>query len=553
MVDTPSMPTLESRDQDQNTSVPNGHPSLTDETRVPKGSSFGSIARKVGVVVIVAGAAGFAYWKIQGNQKENADAATKTMQAANRAIPVTTATIASRTMPIYLTELGTVTAYNTVTIKSRVDGQLLTVNVREGQQVQQGQVLATIDPRPYEASVAQAQGQLAKDQATADYAKAEAGRYSALYAAGVVSKDSQQVQQTSAGQSAGVLDADRAAIQAAKVNVGYTRITSPISGVVGLRQVDAGNIVHASDASGLLVITQLQPISVIFTIPEDQLPVVIKTMRAGHKLVADAYDRSETTKLASGTLLTLDNQIDTTTGTVKAKAIFDNKDGALFPNQFVNIRLILEQRENSLVMPASALQTGANGSYVYLLKKGTPPKQKSDDDNVGPNGPGTGPKTPDMAAPKRAAGGPAGGDGADAAPKQPFYVDVQPVVVDVTEGTQVILKSGLNAGDQVVVDGQEKLKKFSKVDPKAAAPRAGRGGPGAAGGATGAQGAGSTDATPGPRAGKGGGNAASAATAAGDEAPAGAGHGAGGPAAGGSGAGGQHKHGDGKGKPGAQQ
>ena len=361
------------------------------------------------------------------------------------------------------------------------------------------------------------------------------------------------MQQTSAGQSAGVLDADRAAIQAAKVNVGYTRITSPISGVVGLRQVDAGNIVHASDASGLLVITQLQPISVIFTIPEDQLPVVIKTMRAGHKLVADAYDRSETTKLASGTLLTLDNQIDTTTGTVKAKAIFDNKDGALFPNQFVNIRLILEQRENSLVMPASALQTGANGSYVYLLKKGTPPKQKSDDDNVGPNGPGTGPKTPDMAAPKRAAGGPAGGDGADAAPKQPFYVDVQPVVVDVTEGTQVILKSGLNAGDQVVVDGQEKLKKFSKVDPKAAAPRAGRGGPGAAGGATGAQGAGSTDATPGPRAGKGGGNAASAATAAGDEAPAGAGHGAGGPAAGGSGAGGQHKHGDGKGKPGAQQ
>jgi len=477
------MPTLESRDQDQHTNVPNAHPSLADETRVSTGSSFGSIARKVGVVVIIAGAAGFAYWKIQGNQKETADAASKTMQAANRAIPVTTATIAARTMPIYLTELGTVTAYNTVTIKSRVDGELLTVNVREGQQVQQGQVLATIDPRPYQAAVAQAEGQLAKDQAAADYAKAEASRYSALYAAGVVSKDSQQVQQSSAGQSAGVLDADRAAIQAAKVNVTYTRIVSPINGVVGLRQVDAGNIVHASDASGLLVVTQLQPIAVIFTIPEDQLPTVIKTMRDGHKLVAEAYDRSETTKLATGALLTLDNQIDTTTGTVKAKAIFENKDGALFPNQFVNIRLILEQRENSLVMPASALQSGANGAFVYLLKSGNPPKAKADEEDTGPNGPGTGPKTPTVADTNPVAGG----AGPDGTPKQPFYVDVQPVVVDVTEGTQVILKSGLNAGDQVVVDGQEKLKKYSKVEPKAAAPRAGRGGNAAsAAGATGA-------------------------------------------------------------------
>ena len=482
MVDTPFMPTLESRNQDQNTTVPNAHTASTDETKVSTGSSFGSIARKIGIVVILGGASYFAYWKIQGNQKETVDAANKMMQAANRAIPVTTTAVISRTMPIYLTGLGTVTAYNTVTIKSRVDGELLTVNVREGQQVQRGQVLATIDPRPYDAAVAQAQGQLAKDQATADYAKAEAGRYSALYAAGVVSKDSQQVQQSSAGQSAGVLDADRASIQAAKVNVTYTRITSPISGVVGLRQVDAGNIVHASDANGLLVVTQLQPIAVIFTIPEDQLPTVIKTMREGHQLVAEAYDRSETTKLATGSLLTLDNQIDTTTGTVKAKAIFDNKDGALFPNQFVNVRLILEQRENSLVMPASALQSGATGSFVYLLKNGNPPKAKADAEETGPNGPGTGPKTPEVADAKPAASGAE----ADAAPKQPFYVDVQPVVVDVTEGTQVILKSGLNAGDLVVVDGQEKLKKYSKVDPKAVTPRTGRGGPvGSPAGATG--------------------------------------------------------------------
>ena len=529
------MPTLESRDQEHQTSTaPGAQLTSTDTPGAGKGSSAGSIARKVGLVVVVAAAAGFAYWKIQGNQQEIADTATKTTQQANRAIPVTTAPVVSKTMPIFLTELGTVTAYNTVTVKSRVDGQLLSVNVQEGQHVKQGQVLAMIDPSPYNAAVAQAEGQLAKDTATADYAKAEAGRYKSLYDAGVVSKDSQQVQQSSAGQSAGVLEADRAAIQAAKVNVAYTRITSPINGVVGLRQVDAGNIVHASDANGLLVVTQLQPIAVIFTLPEDQLPTVEKTMHSGHKLVAEAYDRSESTKLATGTLLTLDNQIDTTTGTVKAKAVFDNRDGALFPNQFVNIRLILEERADSLVIPASAVQSGAAGSFVYLLKKGAPPKTSADDDTAGASAAGT---TKAGGKPAAAAGAPA--ESADAAPKQPpFYVDVQPVVVDLTEGTQVILKSGLNPGDQVVVDGQEKLKKYSKVSPTSATPRAGRGAGGSAGGNT-AQGVGSADPTMGKPDGKAGGDAASAKAAASDEA--------------GAAPKGQHKHGDGKGKPGAQQ
>ena len=522
------MQTVESRDQEHRTSTsPGAQLSSTEPAEPHKGSSFGSIARKLGLVVIVVGASWFAYWKIQGNQQEIADTANKTSQQANRAIPVTTAAAVAKTMPIYLTELGTVTAYNTVTVKSRVDGQLLTVNVQEGQQVRQGQVLAMIDPAPYNAAVAQAEGQLAKDQATADYAKTEAARYKSLYDAGVVSKDSQQVQQSSAGQSLGLLDADRAAIQAAKVNVAYTRITSPINGVVGLRQVDAGNIVHAADATGLLVVTQLQPIAVIFTIPEDQLPVVEKTMRSGHKLVAEAYDRSESNKLATGTLLTLDNQIDTTTGTVKAKAVFDNRDGALFPNQFVNIQLVLEERAGSLVIPASAVQSGSAGSFVYLLKKGAPPKTSADDDATGPSAQGA------ANGGGRAAAVPA--VGADAAPKQPpFYVDVQPVVVDLTEGTQVILKSGLKPGDQVVVDGQEKLKKYSKVSPTAATPRAGRGVGGAASGNT-AQGVGSADPTVGRRDGK----------AAGDAAAAGDGSGAA-PKA-------QHNHGDGSGKPGAQQ
>jgi multidrug efflux system membrane fusion protein len=523
------MPTLETRDQDVHAS-PGAQLSPT-EAPGGSGSSFGKIARLVGLVVILGAAGGFAYWKIQSNNKDAADTANKVTAQLNRAIPVTTASVASRTMPIYLTELGTVTAYNTVTVKSRVDGQLLSVNVREGQQVKQGQLLAMIDPSPYEATLAQAVGQLAKDQAAADYAKAEATRYDALYQAGVVSKDSQQVQNSSAGQSAGVLEADRAAIQAAKVNVAYTKITSPINGVVGLRQVDAGNIVHAADTNGLLVVTQLQPIAVIFTIPEDQLPTVMEKMRGGHKLVVEAYDRSEATKLATGSLLTLDNEIDTTTGTVKAKAVFDNKDNALFPNQFVNVRLILEERPNSLVMPASAVQTGATGTFVYLVKKGVPPKQQGDEDATdagggSPGGKGAGKRGPAAGA----APADASAEAADAAPKQPFYVDAQDIVVDLTEGTQVILKSGLKAGDQVVVDGQEKLKKYSKVDPKTAAPRAGRGGAAAGGGG---QGVGSDSTTPGPRVGKAGGNAASDKAAAQDD-----------------GAGGDHPH---KHKPGAQQ
>jgi multidrug efflux system membrane fusion protein len=464
------------------------------------------VARKLGLLVILAAAVGLGYWKMQGNKQEAADTASKTAQAANRAIPVTAVPVAAKSMPIYLTALGTVTAYNTVTIKSRVDGQLLSVNVREGQQVKEGQVLAMIDPRPYDAAVAQAVGQLAKDQATADYANAEATRYKALFDVGVVSKDSQQVQISSAGQSAGLLDADRAAIQAAKVNVAYTKIVSPINGVVGLRQVDAGNIVHASDATGLLVVTQLTPIAVIFTLPEDQVPTVIQTMRTGRKLVVEAYDRSDSTHLATGTLLTLDNQIDTTTGTLKAKAVFDNKDGALFPNQFVNVRLILEERPNALVMPASALQSGASGPFVFLLKPGNPPRAAQDDDAA----PGA----------SRVAGKPAGGRkaapadaaaGDTPAPKAPYYVDVQPVVVDLTEGTQIILKSGLKAGDQVIVDGQDKLKKYSKVDPKQGGGRGGRGGAGAAAGAapTGAAfGSVEPGETVGKRVGRGQGNAA---------------------------------------------
>ena len=415
--------------------------SLSPTPEEPSGSGW----RKWIVMLVIVLAVGAAVWKIRSNAQEQQTTAAQMEAAQDVATPVQVAAVQQKTMPIYLTELGTVTAYNTVTIKTRVDGQLMRVNVREGQAVKQGEMLVEIDPKPYEAALAQAQGQLVKDQANAENAKAEAARYTALLQAGVVSKESQQAQISTAGQAEGSLAADRAAIEAATVNLGYTKIVSPINGVVGLRQVDAGNIVHAADTTGLLVVTQLQPISVIFTLPEDQLPEVLKLTRGGSRLVVEAYDRSDATHIASGTVLTVDNEIDTTTGTVKVKAVFDNHDGALFPNQFVNVRLILQEKRDAMVITAAALQTGSQGSFVYLLKKGQPPVDPVEEkNNAG--------KT--MLPSERS--------------KSDYYVEARPVKVELTEGTQVILSAGVKPGDEIVVDGQEKLKNGSAVVPRQA-------------------------------------------------------------------------------------
>jgi multidrug efflux system membrane fusion protein len=282
--------------------------------------------------------------------------------------------------------------------------------------------------------------------------------------AGVVSKESQQAQVSTAGQAEGSLAADRAAIEAAKVNLAYTKILSPINGVVGLRQVDPGNIVHASDSTGLLVVTQLQPIAVIFTLPEDQLPTVLKLIRSGTKLTAEAWDRSNTTRLAVGSLLTIDNTIDQTTGTAKLKAVFGNEDDALFPNQFVNIRLILQQMPNAMVVPAAAIQSGTDGNFVYVVKQGDPPNSN---DSAAPKSGGRARKA---ASPAASAGGGdgAGSDGGTAKNQPHYYVVKQTVVEKVTEGSQVILTSGVNPGDLIVVDGQEKLKGGSRVIPHSA-------------------------------------------------------------------------------------
>lgn len=434
----------------------------------------GRAARKWLVAVVILAAIGAAVWKIRSNSQEQAATANRMAGAADRPTPVQVAAVEQKTMPIFVMALGTVTPYNSVTIKTRVDGQLLQVNVREGQAVRKGQLLVQIDPKPYEATLAQAQGNLVRDQATAANADAQSARYTALLNAGVVSKENQQTQLSVAGQAKGAIAADQATIQAARVNLGYTRIVSPIDGVVGLRQVDPGNIVHAADSTGLLLVTQLQPIAVIFTLPEDQLPQVQAVMRRGGKLAVDAYDRSEANRLATGTLLTLDNQIDTTTGTVKAKAVFDNRDGALFPNQFVNIRLILQDRPGAVVIPATALQTGSQGSFVYVVKEGQAPTDSAS------NG-GSSAVAPMGGGGTRAKGAGAGGAGGATGPA--YFVEVRPVKLDLTEGAQVIVASGLQPGEQVVVDGQEKLRNGAKVVPRVVPAAAGRGG--TAGGATG--------------------------------------------------------------------
>lgn len=337
------------------------------------------------------------------------------------AVSVATSPAIIEDVPVYLTGLGNVVGYNTVVVKSRIDGQLLEVPIREGQEVQKGQVLALIDPRPYQVALNQAQANLYKDKAALEDAKLNAKRYGALAKDGVISRQQYDTQASASGQLEGSVQADQAAIDNAKLNLAYTRITAPISGRVGLRQVDPGNMVHASDQNGMFVITQLHPIAVLFTLPEDQLPEVAKQMR-GHPLKVEAYSRDDQTSLGTGTLLTIDNQIDPTTGTGRLKAEFNNKDRTLWPNQFVNVRLLLDVRKNNVTVPAAAIQRGPQGTYVYLAKK----------DNT---------------------------------------AELRPVQVGYLTGTVAAIGSGLKQGDVVITDGQDKLQTGSKIEVRAAGPQ----------------------------------------------------------------------------------
>jgi multidrug efflux system membrane fusion protein len=351
----------------------------------------------------------------------SSDSKSNVRAATNQPVPVAVAPALQQDMPVYLEGLGSVTPLNAVSIKSRVDGQLTEVAFREGQQVRKGQLLAVIDPRPYEVQLSQAQATLFRDQALLRDARLNYQRFKdLLQSSGAMSQQQVDTQAALVDQYEGAVRNDQAQIDNAKLQLTYCHITSPIDGRIGLRLVDPGNMVHASDQNPMLVVTQLQPVTVIFTLPEDQLPSVAHRMRSG-VLEVDAYSRDDQTKLATGRLLTIDNEIDQTTGTGRLKAVFDNRDNALWPNQFVNAHLLLEVRKNSIVVPAAAIQRGPQGTFAYVVK-------------------------PDKT------------------------VEVRPVTVALTEGNNTAVAQGLAPGDQVVTDGQDKLQAGSKVEARAAAP-----------------------------------------------------------------------------------
>jgi membrane fusion protein, multidrug efflux system len=329
-------------------------------------------------------------------------------------VPVGVATVQKGSMPVALTGLGTVTPLATVTVKTQINGYLTQVAFQEGQMVKKGDFLAQIDPRPYQVALEQAEGQLAKDQALLKNAQVDLARYNTLVAQNSIATQTRDTQVSLVAQDQAALKTDQAQIDAQKLNLVYCHIVSPVTGRVGLRQVDAGNYVQTSDPNGIVVVTQLQPISVIFTLPEDNLPAVIKQLHAGASLPVAAYDRTGATELGKGHLETVDNQIDTTTGTVKLRAIFDNEQETLFPNQFVNVQLLVDTLRDTDIVPTAAIQHGAPGTFVYVVK-------------------------PDQTT------------------------AVQKVKIGPGDGQHVAVLDGLEPGERVVVDGADRLREGAKV------------------------------------------------------------------------------------------
>jgi membrane fusion protein, multidrug efflux system len=349
----------------------------------------------------------------------------KAQAAGPRAVSVAVAPVQKQDVPVYLVGLGAVTAFNTANIKSRVDGQIMKVNFQEGQFVHEGELLIEIDARPYQVQLEQMQAQLFKDQASLRDAKLNLDRYTALIPSGSIAQQQVDTQKATVDQLDGQVRTDQAQIDNAKLQIVYCNITAPFTGRVGLRQVDPGNIVHAADTNPMLILTQLQPIAVIFPLPEDQLPSVAQHMKTA-TLEVDAYSRDDQTKLGTGKLLTIDNQIDPTTATAKLKAVFDNKDNQLWPNQFVNAHLLLETRKNSTVVPTAAILRGPQGTFVYMVNP-----DKTVQDKV--------------------------------------------VTVSLQQGDTTVITAGVNPGDTVVTDGQDKLQRGSTIAPRnVPAPNSGR-------------------------------------------------------------------------------
>jgi membrane fusion protein, multidrug efflux system len=352
--------------------------------------------------------------------------------------PVHVATVTQGEMPVVINSLGTVTPLASVTVKTLLNGTLQDVAFQEGQMVRKGDVLAQIDPRPYEISLRNAQGTLAKDQALLQTARLDLKRYQMLLSQDSIASQQVDTQASLVQQLEGTVKADQASVDTFRLDLTYARITAPVSGRVGLRQVDPGNYVTTGDTNGVVVITQLQPISVIFTTSEDNLSAILKPLHAGTKMSVTAYDRANTTSLESGYLETIDNQIDTTTGTVKLRARFDNKESMLFPNQFVNTKLLVDVIKDATIVPTPAVLNGSSGAFVYVVKP----------DNT---------------------------------------VTVRNVKIGPVDGERTSIKTGLQVGERVVIDGSDRLKEGAKITIPADKPKAASGA--AASGARGASGA----------------------------------------------------------------
>ena len=387
----------------------------------------GSNKSRWAAVLVVAIVAGAAYWFWQGREAANSGAPTATGARQQgpgggrpgrfgaALAPVQAATATSEAVPRYLSGLGTVTAANTVTVRSRVDGQLLAIHFTEGQQVKAGDLLAEIDPSQFKVALAQAEGQLAKDRATLANARRDLARYQQLVKTNLVSRQELDTQQSLVSETQGTIKADEAAVASAQLQLDWSSITAPIDGRVGLKQVDIGNQISSGDTTGIVVITQTHPIDLVFTLPESDIATVVQAQKSGKGLVVEAWDRSNKQKLSEGSLLSLDNQIDTTTGTIKLKARFNNQDDALFPNQFVNARMLVATEENAVVIPTAALQMGNEGTFVWVLNS----------DNK---------------------------------------VSKHLVKTGIQDSQTVVIAAGLSAGDRVVTDGIDRLTEGAKVE-----------------------------------------------------------------------------------------
>jgi multidrug efflux system membrane fusion protein len=355
-----------------------------------------------------------AYDLILRRGRAPAQGVTPTAPPASRGVPVVAAAAKQGNLDIFLTGLGSVTAFNMVTVRTRVNGQLVKVAFQEGQFVRKGDLLAEIDPRPFQVQLSQAEGQMARNQALLKNTQRDLERFKILLSRDLISKQEFDAQLAQIDQHEGALKSDQAQIDSAKLQLTYSRITAPISGRIGLRLVDEGNMVQANDSNGLAVITQLQPITVLFSIPQDDLPHVLKMMQSGQKLVVEAYNRDLKQKLATGTLLTIDNQIDPNTGTVRCKAVFPNQDNALFPNQFVNARLLVDTKQGAVIVPTAAIQRSPQATFVYVVK----------DDGI---------------------------------------VESRNIVVGPSEGDDASIANGLSPGEVVVVEGVDRLQQGTKV------------------------------------------------------------------------------------------